>query len=70
MYHELKLKEVRVWKHKKSGHLYWVVGISTCSTNGEQNGKKSVVYQNGYGEMFNRELDEFLDGRFVPMYNV
>lgn len=56
-----------MWRHIKTNNIYTVLGISTCSTNGEQNGKQSVVYMNSEGEMFNRDMVEFLDGRFEPM---
>jgi len=34
-----------VYKHNKTGNLYVVIGVGVVATNGEQNGKKVVIYQ-------------------------
>jgi hypothetical protein len=60
---------IPVWKHVKTGGLYHVICVATCSTNGERDMKeKSVLYFSmKSGRYFYRELSEFLDGRFEPM---
>jgi len=57
-----------VWKHRKGG-LYVVIGVATCSTNGDRDGvEKSVVYHSvHYDKLRYRELSEFLDGRFTQV---
>jgi hypothetical protein len=59
----------RVWRHLKRGTLYHVLGIATCSTNGEREGKEeSVIYFGVLQQQFYyREITEFLDGRFEPV---
>jgi hypothetical protein len=55
-----------VWVHRKGG-IYVVLGISTCSTNGEDEGKEVVVYWScTYQGLRHRAIAEFLDGRFQP----
>lgn len=67
MYDCLMFHKVKMWRHVKTNNIYSILGISTCSTNGEQNGKQSVVYMSSEGELYNRDTVEFLDGRFEPM---
>lgn len=64
--HDLKCHPV--WRHVKTGSLYHVLGVATCSTNGEREDKEvSVVYFSlDYQALRYRELGEFLSGRFVP----
>ena len=57
--------------HLKTGSMYRVHGISTCSTNGAEEGKQVVVYQKfvdyamgNHNNIFHRSLEEFCDGRF------
>lgn len=61
-------KPLSVWRHYKGG-LYVVVGLATCSTNGERDGvERSVVYHSlKYGHLRYRELSEFMDGRFAEV---
>jgi hypothetical protein len=56
-----------LWRHGKGG-MYVVLGISTCSTNGERDGKEEVVvyWSFKYESLRHRDVTEFLDGRFQP----
>jgi hypothetical protein len=53
----------------ETGSLYHVFGISLCSTNGPLCGvERNVVYFSiDYQGFRHREVNEFLDGRFVPV---
>lgn len=64
-----RIRFVKFWRHKKTNNIYRVLGISTCSTNG-MNGMLTVVYVNAEDEMYNRDVDEFFDGRFEPMNSI
>lgn len=61
-------KLLSVWRHHKGG-LYIVVGVATCSTNGERDGReRSVIYHSTvHGHLRYRELTEFMDGRFTEV---
>jgi hypothetical protein len=56
------------WTHVKTGSTYTVLGIALCSTNGpDENKREDVVYvSHSYQGLRTREINEFLDGRFVP----
>lgn len=58
----------KVWRHVETDSLYVVLGIAECSTNGPRCGvERSVVYFSlTQQEWKYREVEEFLDGRFVP----
>ncbi len=65
---EEKLLPWTGWHHPKTGNFYTVVGIAINSTNGEINGQLGVVYScQRTGELYYRELNEFLDGRFIKV---
>jgi hypothetical protein len=50
-----------VWRHKKTGGLYVVIGVATV----EGAGARVVVYVSRHtGQMFTRPYPEFMDGRF------
>lgn len=71
MYTEDTIKNHPLWLHTKTGNYYFVVGVSTCGTNGEDNGKEAVIYyalhEGGTKRrLCHRDKTEFLDGRFVP----
>lgn len=68
MFTESDLRNNPVWRHVKTNSLYHVVGVATCSTNGEREHKEvSVVYFSmTHQRLCYREVSEFLDGRFVP----
>ncbi len=62
-YSRTRLTPNSIWRHRKGG-LYIVLGISTCSTNGQE-GKESVIYWSvKYQGLRDRAIGEFLDGRF------
>jgi hypothetical protein len=65
----LLLKIMSRWKHIATGSFYTVLGIGTCSTNGEREHKEeSVIYwSDTHQHWCYREVDEFLDGRFIPV---
>jgi len=68
MYQEKDLKPYSVWHHLKSGGLYVVLGIATCSTNGSEASAPVVVYwSTTYKHLCYRDQHEFLDGRFKPV---
>lgn len=54
-----------VWRHRKGG-TYVVLGVATCSTNGERdNVERSVMYMSTQHRTIRyREISEFMDGRF------
>jgi hypothetical protein len=56
-----------VWHHLKTDSMYVVIGIATCSTNGDREDKeRSVIYWSVDRKCWRyRELGEFLDGRFA-----
>lgn len=58
-----------IYRHNKTGNMYEVLGTVTVATNGEQNGKKMVLYepspQHG-DDQFVRDEAEFNEpGRFT-----
>lgn len=56
----------KTWTHVKTGSTYTVLGIGRCGTNSRE-GEESVIYvSHAYGRLCYRDVDEFLDGRFVP----
>ena len=69
LWNEELLVPYSTWVHTKTETLYWVLGIATCSTNGDREGKeRSVVYVScAYQKLRYREVGEFLDGRFTPV---
>jgi hypothetical protein len=56
------------WRHVATGSTYTALGVARCSTNGpRENLELSVVYvSHTYGDLHYREVNEFMDGRFVP----
>ncbi len=56
-----------LWRHPKTGGLFFVLDVATCSTNGDrENVERSVVYWSFARRAWRyRELSEFMDGRFV-----
>ncbi len=61
---ESLLTPFSIWRHLKTNSTYTVLGITKRSTNGQE-GVQSVVYvSHTLGEMHDREVSEFLDGRF------
>jgi hypothetical protein len=69
VYTEADVKPLSLWRHVETGSLYVVVGLALCSTNGPRDRvERSVVYHSlTYEGLRYREMDEFLDGRFVPV---
>jgi hypothetical protein len=69
MFTEADLVPYSTWFHPKTGGTYTVLGLATCSTNGErENVERSVVYfSHKYQQLRYREVGEFLDGRFKPV---
>ena len=70
IYTDDDLRTCPVWRHVKTNSLYHVMGIARCSTNGDREGReRSVIYFSVARQTLNyREIEEFLDGRFEPMY--
>jgi hypothetical protein len=68
VYARALLTPLSEWKHVKGG-VYIVLGVALCSTNGERDGKEeSVVYwSKKYKALRERELSQFLSGRFIPI---
>lgn len=53
-----------VWRHLKTNSLYTVLGVSICSTNGNED-ERAVIYLSHSRKMLHhRVLSEFMDGRF------
>lgn len=54
------------WHHLKTGGLYTVLCVATCSTNGHgDKTERSVVYlSHTKHRIWYRELSQFMDGRF------
>jgi hypothetical protein len=54
------------WRHLKTNSTYTILGVATCSTNGEREGREmSVVYLSHERQVLHyREISEFMDGRF------
>lgn len=54
-----------IWLHLKNNVTYTVLGVGTCSTNGDREGEQSVIYQSHTtGKLHYREVSQFMDGRF------
>lgn len=68
MYPVSSLTPFSTWYHLGTDSEYTVLGIALCSTNGEREHKEeSVVYiSHSFAGLRYREVNEFLDGRFVP----
>jgi hypothetical protein len=66
---EADLIPYSTWFHPKTGGTYTVLGVATCSTNGDrENVERSVIYfGHKYQQLRYREVSEFLDGRFKPV---
>lgn len=56
-------------RHKKTGHIYCVIGVCSNCTNGEHDGETMIIYQREFcqncsglpGPLFVRNVDEFLE---------
>ena len=52
-------------RHKKTGHIYCVIGVCSNCTNGEHDGETMVIYHREFcgisGPLFVRNVDEFLE---------
>jgi hypothetical protein len=64
MYTESDATPGSLWRHKKGG-FYVVVGISQCSTNGNEQERCVVYWSIKYKGLRHRKAEEFLDGRFT-----
>jgi hypothetical protein len=66
---EVDLVPYSTWFHSKTGGTCTVLGVATCSTNGDrENVERCVVYfGHKYQQLRYREVSEFLDGRFKPV---
>lgn len=60
------------WRHPKTGGLFLILGVATCSTNGpREDVERSVVYWSFKKRMWRyREIGEFMDGRFEEFEDV
>lgn len=69
MYTEEDIEKYKVWYHPKKGGTYYIIGVSTSSTNGPTDGVERVVvyFSITYQCLRHRKLEEFLDGRFTPV---
>lgn len=56
----------KVFKHKKRGTLYTVVGLAELQMSADDliDGSEVVVYHGEDGKLWVRGREEFLDGRF------
>lgn len=56
---------ISLWRHKKRGSTYTVVGTAEVqSSNPVNEGDRLVVYRGEDGRLWARPVDEFTDGRF------
>lgn len=62
----MHLRPWTTWRHVATDSLYTIIGVATCSTNGDREGtERSVVYLSHEKQILHyREISEFLDGRF------
>lgn len=67
LYPESSLTPYSLWMHLQSKSLYVVVGPADNSTNGEEDRRDVVYYSLTLKRLKTRRMDEFLDGRFVPI---
>lgn len=51
------------WLHR-GGSTYTVLGVSQCSTNGNESERAVIYVSHTYGVLHHREVSEFMDGRF------
>lgn len=58
-----KLKNFTVWKHRKSGNLYWVLenSVELHISNDELDGETLIVYADMNGANYARPMEEFLE---------
>ncbi len=70
MYSRDSLVPFTIWEHKTKGGRYIILGIAMCCTNGSRDKvEESVIYYSvDYHGLRYREINEFCDGRFVPIY--
>jgi hypothetical protein len=55
----------QVWRHKKRGTNYWIIGLATLQVTDSNDGKMMVVYEPiDDVTMWVRSTDDFLDGKF------
>lgn len=59
------LRPYSTWRHEATQSLYTVLGIAHESTNARQPGECVVYISHGREKLCVRELNEFLDGRFI-----
>jgi hypothetical protein len=57
-------KPYSTWLHIKGASTYTVLGVSKCSTNGNESERAVIYISHTYGVLHHRELSEFMDGRF------
>lgn len=57
-------KPLTVWHHPKTAADYTVLGVSVCSTNGNEDERVVVYFSNEKMMLHHRLLSEFMDGRF------
>lgn len=61
------LVPLSVWFHLKTKSLYVVLGVADCSNAEEDEGQAVVYYNTVRRRLRYRDVNEFLDGRFVPI---
>ncbi len=67
-----ELTPYSTWKHVKTNSTYTVLGISLQGTNGPgEHEAECVIYvSHTHGHLAHRDISEFLDGRFQPVFPV
>jgi hypothetical protein len=68
-YSEYLITPFSRWYHSDTRSTYIAVGIGRCSTNGPEENKTryAMYWSDTKAEYKVRKLEEFLDGRFVPL---
>lgn len=51
------------WRHEKTGKVYWIVRVGKI----EADLTEAVIYEDAMGNVWVRQLTEFMDGRFTPI---
>ena len=66
-----QLDHAFLWKHKKRGGIYQVLGVGELQSSNLPNieGVELVAYKGTDGKLWFRPKQEFLDGRYEPITN-
>ena len=54
------LKVTKFAKHNKTGNTYFVLSLEIVNATNSNDGQRMILYANSTGQLFVRELEEFL----------